>query len=239
MGEDVRDDSVAVAYGGGPMPDEGMSGPVFAYTSIRSWIVEGRLRPGERLIEQRIAAELNLSRTPVREAVRMLAADGLVVTARNRGAVVRTLGRQDILDTYELRARLESYACELAAGRATADDLAAVDAGIRDFAKAMRRRELGHLERTRLIGEANRRVHAAIIAASRHGRLAHLLSSTVDAPLVFEALREFTNRQLERSNLFHQLIRDMIAKGEGQRAAQLMHEHILQGRDQLLADLDR
>lgn len=61
----------------------------------------------------------------------------------------------------------------------------------------------------------------------------------MDAPLVFEALREFTNRQLERSNLFHQLIRDMIAKGEGQRAAQLMHEHILQGRDQLLADLDR
>ncbi|MDQ0381089.1 GntR family transcriptional regulator [Amycolatopsis thermophila] len=231
-------DVIAGAYGGGPMPEPGMAGPVLAYTSIRAWIVEGRLRPGDRLIEQRIAAELKLSRTPVREAVRMLAADGLVVTERNRGAVVRTLQRQDILDLYELRARLESYASELAATRATEDDLGAIDEGIRDFGRAMRRRDLGHLDRTRLIGEANRRVHAAIIAASRHTRLAHLLSSAVDAPLVFEALREFSNRQLERSNLFHQLIRDTIARGEPVRAAQLMHEHIMLGRDQILADLD-
>lgn len=218
------------------MPGPGMSAPMLAYASVRAWIVEGRLRPGERLIEQRIAAELNLSRTPVREAVRMLAADGLVVTERNRGAVVRTLGRQDVLDTYELRARLESYACELAAARAVPEDLAAIDDGIRDFGKALRRKGLDPVERTRLIGEANRRVHAAIIGASRHSRLAHLLTSAVDAPLVFEALRAFTPRQLERSNLFHQLIRDMIAKGEPSRAAQLMHEHIMQGRDRILAD---
>lgn len=231
-------DGVASAYGGGPMPDTGMGGPMLAYTSIRSWIVEGRLRPGERLIEAKIAAELSLSRTPVREAVRMLAADGLVVSERNRGAVVRTLGRQDVLDLYELRARLEAYACELAAARATPADLTALDEGIRDFGRAVRRKDIDHLERTRLIGEANRRVHAAIIVASRHHRLAHLLSSAVDAPLVFEALREFTNRELERSNLFHQLIRDTIAKGEPMRAAQLMHEHIMLGRDQILANLD-
>jgi len=231
-------DGEVIAYGGGGMPEASMGGPMLAYTSVRSWIVEGRLRPGERLIEARIAAELSLSRTPVREAVRMLAADGLVVSERNRGAVVRTLGRQDVLDLYELRARLESYASELAAARAAPDDLTAIDDGIRDFGKAMRRRDIDHLERTRLIGEANRRIHSAIIVASRHHRLAHLLSSAVDAPLVFEALREFTNRELERSNLFHQLIRDTIAKGEPMRAAQLMHEHIMLGRDQILSNLD-
>lgn len=228
---------VAAAYGGGPLPGPGMSGPMLAYASIRAWIVDGRLRPGERLIEQRIAAELDLSRTPVREAVRMLAAEGLVVAERNRGAMVRTLGRQDVLDSYELRARLESYACELAASRATPDDLSAIDDGIRDFGEALRRKGLEPLERTRLIGEANRSVHAAIIGASRHARLAHLLSSAVDAPLVFGALRDFSRRQLERSNLFHQLIRDMIAKGEPVRAAQLMHEHIMMGRDQILASM--
>jgi DNA-binding GntR family transcriptional regulator len=231
------DGGVGAAYGGGPMPADGMAGPMRAYASVRSWIVEGRLRPGERLIEARIAEELNLSRTPVREAVRMLAADGLVVTERNRGAVVRSLGRQDVLDLYELRARLESYASELAASRASQADIAAIDVGIRDFGKAIRRRDLGRVERTRLIGEANRRVHAAIIVASRHSRLAHLLTSAVDAPLVFEALREFTNRELERSNLFHQLIRDTIAKGEPMRAAQLMHEHIMLGRDQILENM--
>ncbi|TDV57519.1 GntR family transcriptional regulator [Actinophytocola oryzae] len=236
-GKPHGDEGFAAAYGGGPMPDEAMAGPMLAYASVRTWIVEGRLRPGERLIEARIAAELNLSRTPVREAVRMLAADGLVVTERNRGAVVRALGRHDVLDLYELRARLESYASELAASRATPEDIAAIDEGIRDFGRAIKRRDLDHVARTRLIGEANRRVHAAIIAASRHSRLGHLLSSAVDAPLVFEALREFTNRELERSNLFHQLIRDTIAKGEPMRAGQLMHEHIMQGRDQILENL--
>ncbi|MGB3440716.1 MAG: GntR family transcriptional regulator [Actinophytocola sp.] len=239
MGAKVENgNGVAAAYGGGPMPEEGMAAPVLAYSSVRAWIVEGRLRPGERLIEAKIAAELHLSRTPVREAVRMLAADGLVVTERNRGAVVRSLARQDVLDLYELRARLESYASELAASRATEDDIEAIDDGIRDFAKAMRRRDLDHLERTRLIGEANRRVHAAIIVASGHTRLAHLLSSAVDAPLVFEALHEFSNKELDRSNLFHQLIRDTIAKGEPVRAAQLMHEHIMLGRDRILRNLD-
>jgi DNA-binding GntR family transcriptional regulator len=234
---DGVDEGFAAAYGGGPMPDESMAGPTLAYTSVRSWIVEGRLRPGERLIEARIAAELNLSRTPVREAVRMLAADGLVVTERNRGAVVRTLGRHDVLDLYELRARLESYASELAATRATPADIAAIDEGIRDFGRAIKRKDLSHVARTRMVGEANRRVHAAIIEASRHSRLGHLLSSAVDAPLVFEALREFTNRELERSNLFHQLIRDTIVKGEPMRAGQLMHEHIMLGRDQILDNM--
>lgn len=234
---DGETNGVAAAYGGGAMPAPGMAGPVYAYSSIRLWIVEGRLRPGERLIEQRIAEDLRLSRTPVREAVRMLAADGLVVTERNRGAVVRELGRQDVLDLYELRARLEAYASELAASRATPDDLTTIDEGIRDFGRAIRRRDIDHLERTRLIGEANRRVHAGIIAASRHSRLAHLLSSAVDAPLVFEALRAFNRTELERSNLFHQLIRDTIAKGEPTRTAQLMHEHIMLGRDQILANM--
>jgi DNA-binding GntR family transcriptional regulator len=230
-------DGAAAAYGGGRLPGARMSGPMLAYSSIRAWIVDGHLQPGERLIEQRIAAELNLSRTPVREAVRMLAAEGLVVAEHNRGAMVRTVSRQDVLDSYELRARLESYACELAASRVTADDLSVIDEGIRDFGKALRRKDLEPLERTRLIDEANRRVHAAIIGASRHARLAHLLSSAVDAPLVFSALRDFSPRQLERSNLFHQLIRDMIAKNEPLRAAQLMHEHIMMGRDQILASV--
>jgi DNA-binding GntR family transcriptional regulator len=230
-------DGVVVAYGGGSRSGARMSGPMLAYSSIRAWIVDGRLQPGERLIEQRIAAELELSRTPVREAVRMLAAEGLVVTEHNRGAMVRTLNRQDVLDSYELRARLESYACELAASRATSADLLAIDHGILDFEKALQRKELEPVERTRLIDEANREVHAAIIGASRHARLAHLLSSAVDAPLVFSALRDFSPRQLERSNLFHQLIRDMIAKNEPLRAAQLMHEHIMMGRDQILASV--
>ncbi|MQA03276.1 MAG: GntR family transcriptional regulator [Streptosporangiales bacterium] len=212
-------------------------GSEVAYQALRSAIVEGRIRPGDRIVEQRVAAQLDLSRTPVREAVRMLAADGLVLATRHRGAIVRTLGRNDVLDLYDLWARLESYAAELASTRATDDDLAEIDTGIRDFAAAAQRTDLSQLDLTRLVSDANRRVHNAIIAASKHVRLAHILTSTVDAPLVFEALRAFRHSELERSNNFHKMIRNRIARGEPKRAAALMFEHIMLGRDQVLLSM--
>jgi DNA-binding GntR family transcriptional regulator len=213
-------------------------GSEVAYEALRAAIVEGEFRPGERIIEQRVAADLQLSRTPVREAVRMLAADGLVIVTRHRGAIVRPLERADVLDFYELRARLESYAAELASSRAQEADLAEIETGIRDFDAAMGREDLNALDKTRLYSQANGRVHAAIIEASGHARLGHILASTVDAPLVFGAFREFSRAELERSNNFHKMIRDRIAEREPTRAAALMYEHIMEGRDRILASLD-
>ena len=107
-----------------------------AYHQIRRWIVEGRLRPGERLVEQRLAEELDLSRTPIREALRMLQSEGLVRFEPNRGARVRSLTMADIDDLYELRGRLEAMAAELAAVRATPDQLDRLTAAEADFAAA-------------------------------------------------------------------------------------------------------
>jgi DNA-binding GntR family transcriptional regulator len=212
-------------------------GAAVAYEVLRTAIVEGQLQPGQRLIEQRLAEELSLSRTPIREAVRMLTSDGLVVAERHRGAVVRKLDRNDVLDLYELRGRLEGYACERAATRITPDLLTIIDRGIADFSQAVSDRSLSELDRTRRVSAANGAIHGTIIEASGHERLAHILSITVDAPFVFAALRGFDESQLSQSNLFHRLIRDAIARGEPERAGQLMHEHILQGRDQVLAEI--
>jgi DNA-binding GntR family transcriptional regulator len=217
----------------------GVTGATIAYRAIREAIVEGTLAPGARVIESRWAAELSLSRTPVREAVRMVAADGLATYEPNRGAVVRHVTRQDVVDLYELRARLEAYGAERAATHATADDLRAMDDAILAFDAAVEDRALSGLERVRRVNEANRRLHNAVTAAGRHPRLQHLLHNTVDAPLVFAAFRAFRADQLERSNLFHKLTREAIARGEPGRAAGLMFEHIMLGRDQVLAELDR
>jgi DNA-binding GntR family transcriptional regulator len=213
------------------------SGAAVAYQALRTAIIEGQLQPGQRVIEQRLAEELSLSRTPIREAVRMLTSDGLLVAERHRGAVVRKLDRDDVLDLYELRGRLEGYASERAATRITPEDLAVIDRGIADFGQAVNDRNLTELDRTRRVSAANGDIHGTIIKASGHERLAHILSITVDAPAVFAALRGFNEAQLSQSNLFHKLIRDAIAKGEPVRAGQLMHEHIMQGRDQVLAEI--
>jgi len=95
-----------------------VAGAAQAYQHLRAAIVENRYPPGHRLVEQQLAAELGLSRTPVREALRKLEAEGLVVSERNRGAMVRPLSSTEVVDLYGLRIKLESYAVELATERA-------------------------------------------------------------------------------------------------------------------------
>lgn len=162
----------------------------------------------ERLVEQRLAEELQVSRTVVREAVRRLEAEGLVVVERNRGPHVRPLSDlRGAADDFE--AAVHSVA---ATGQAALADVRALDS-------------------------TNGRSHGSLLAASRHGRIRHLVAGAVDAPLVFQALQRFERPELERPALFHQLIADAVAAGEAARAGRLMTEHVLQGRDALLQPL--
>jgi DNA-binding GntR family transcriptional regulator len=212
-----------------------------AYEQIREAIVEGRYAPGQRLVEQRLASDLVLSRTPVREALRQLEAEGLVVSEKHRGAIVRPVTAQEIEDLYALRTRLESLAAECAARRHTAADAAELDEAVRAFEEAIPAAvEAGSttdLGAIRELARANGRFHDGVLKAARSDRLARVLAGSVDVPLVFQSLRRFDRSQLERSALFHALIRDAIVAREPDRAGRLMTEHILQGRDALLVGL--
>jgi DNA-binding GntR family transcriptional regulator len=208
-----------------------------AYERIREAIVDGRFRPGQRLVEQRIAEELDLSRTPIREALRSLEAEGLVVIEVNRGAVVRPVEATDIDDLYELRARLESYAAFRAGRLCEPAQLAGMDQAIKGFDRAVARAAAGDREALREVNACNTEFHQAVTDAAHHPRLAILLRRATDVPLVFQAFRHFDRAALRRSNTFHRMIRDAIAVGDGPRAERLMTEHIDQGRDVLLAQL--
>lgn len=206
-----------------------------AYRLIRRAIAEGEFEPGSRLVEQRIGEMFDLSRTPVREALRALAADGLVTIERNRGAIVATMSDTDIRDQYELRARLEALAAERAATRMGADGVAALDAAITEFDTGIELVSSGSSDAgLRRIAAANSAFHQAIVVGAQHRRLSALLEHAVDIPLVYQVFRHQTRQERERSNLFHRMVRDAIAGGESQRAGALMAEHILQGRDSLL-----
>lgn len=208
-----------------------------AYTEIRSAIVENRYVPGQRLVEQHIAAEFQLSRTPVREALRRLEAEGLVVSERNRGAIVRRISVDDVVDLYELRARLESYAAELAAERITAEQLEVLRVGVSAFSDVRERMVDAAIEAVRDLSDANRSIHDTIVKAAHHQRLETMLTRTVDIPLVFSAFRTFGQQERQRSDLFHHLIAEAIASGDGARAGRLMTEHIRQGLDAVLSGI--
>ena len=210
------------------------AGAELAYEQVRAAIVENRYPPGQRLVEQRLAEELGLSRTPVREALHMLEAEGLVVSERNRGAMVRPLSPTEVDDLYGLRIRLESYAVEVATERATEAELGRLVSAADSFSEIRRTVDVDTVEGVRRIHAANEEFHQAIIAAARHRRLAIMLARTVDIPLVFQAFRSFGVAEIERSDTFHHLIVEAMCRRDPNRAAALMAEHIAQGRDAVL-----
>ena len=135
------------------------------YEELRQRIVRGVLRPNQRLIEAELADQLQVSRTPVREGLQRLAADGLILS-RRRGWVVREHTPEEITEIYEIRAALEGYAAGLAATRATEAEIAAI--------VALHRREAAGLvqsPRDHLV-EVNDAFHEAIIEATKNRRLA-------------------------------------------------------------------
>jgi len=217
---------------------DGLGSAQRAYHLIRSSIIEGRYRAGQRLIEGRIGEEFTLSRTPVREALRLLEAEGLVLSVRNRGAIVRPVSPKEIIDLYELRARLESLGAERAATRVTDAGIAELDAAITEFEAAIPATDDIELAENRILSQANSRFHDAVVDMADHARLSQLMARTVDIPLVFQAFRVFTREERVRSNVFHRLIRDALKNGEAARAGALMSEHILMGRDSLVARLN-
>ena len=210
-------------------------GATNVYEVIRRRIVEGDYRPGARLVEQRVAAELAVSRTPVREAFRMLQAEGIVRVEPNRGARVRSLSVDDISDVYELRARLEAMASELAADRATDEERARLAEAEAAFAAAVAATDGDDAAGVRAVFAANAAFHGAVLGAAHSERLAQALASTTDDGLVFQAFRHYAPGDMARSVLFHQMVADALRHGDGARAGRLMYEHVLQGKDLLVA----
>lgn len=212
-----------------PTQDQGE----IAYRAIREGIGRGRFRPGQRLIETAIAEEEGISRTPVRQALRRLERDGVVVIEKRRGARVRDLSPRHISDLYELRARLEAFACELAARRAGSaehEDLRRIAAAFE--VAALRDAAGDDFARVRA---ANAALHRKIADAAGNPFVGIALEATIENPLVLRAYRGFSDEELSRSTLFHHLIVEAVCAGSADRAGRLMAEHVLQARDVLVA----
>lgn len=129
---------------------------------LRQMLVESRIAPGAKLNERELAEVLNVSRTPLREAIKMLAAEGLVELVPNRGAIAVELTEQDVLDTFEVMAGLEAQSGELAAQRVTEAELAEIRAMHFEMMAAYTRGDLSNYYRL------NADIHRAINTAARN-----------------------------------------------------------------------
>jgi DNA-binding GntR family transcriptional regulator len=207
------------------------SASVAATELIRSAILEGRLEPGQRLKEEELARELGISRTPVREALLVLQTEGLIDSAPNRGASVRSYELDDLDDLYLLRALLESFAARLAATRITDDEIAELRASNERFVALRARDDIVELVRE------NVRFHDVILAAARSERLAQMVRGVVQLPLVYRSYVWYSPDQKLISEHYHRQLTAALAAREPERAELVMKEHVLEARDFLVARL--
>ena len=200
------------------------------YRKLLHMIFSKQLKPGQRLPEVLLAEQLEVSRTPVREALRRLANEGLVVLMPNVGASVVTPTRQEMLDTYEVRNVLECLAIRKAAGRITAVQLARLEEKIEEEAEVFALRDL------EAYIEINNAFHRIIAEASGNLALAdsieNYLARTFVYMVFFESFFDFdTNPSLEE----HRALLAALRSRDADEAVRLMDHHIGQAAE----DLDR
>ena len=195
---------------------------------LRQRIVEGEVAPGAKLNERELCEQLQVSRTPLREAIKMLAAEGLVLLLPNRGAVVAQLGVQDVVDTFEVIAGLEGQSGELAAQRITAAELAEVRALHFEMLAAHARKDLPTYYRL------NALIHTQINAAARNPVLTQTYR-TINARL--QALRfrsNFDEGKWLRAVQEHEQMITALAERDATGLRALLIRHLEHKRDAVL-----
>ena len=210
---------------------EGKPGPSEVFERLRRLILEGEYGPNERLIEEQLADRLGVSRTPIRQALTMLEAEGLVEIAPNKGAMVCSFTIKDVWDIYDLRAVLEGHAARRAADRIDDEGLARLRSLAEDMENVLPGRFSDHEEEIRWLVATNQEFHGTIVGASRNGRLEKLIRRTVEVPLMFKAFYWYGPHERTISNHYHRQILGALEAGDGERAEIIMREHVYEGRD--------
>ncbi len=203
-----------------------------AYAYVRERLIAGDYPSGTRLTEWMIAGALGTSRTPVREAMRRLVGDGFLKFKPNVGTFVETWSAKEIGELFDLRGLLESEIAGKAAARITAAQIDRLTS-LQDQIEA-NGPDLGHDNLAR-IAILNRDFHQLIAQASDSERLVSMLTNAIEAPVVQQTFRRYSQAQLQRSFHHHRELIDAFRMGDSTWAHAAMSCHVRAGRFAMLA----
>lgn len=190
------------------------------FEHLRTAIITGALKPGERLMEVQLAEDMGVSRTPVREAIRKLELEGLVSMVARRGAYVSDLSIRDIAETFEVRAALESLAAGLAAERIVPEELEKLERVLVEIGTC----ELGDdIERMVLLDEE---FHALLFAATRNSKLSQIIGNLREQIARFRRSSLSTPGRIKAVFHEHKSIVEAISDRNSALAQALAKEHI-------------
>jgi len=203
------------------------------YNEIKNLIITGKYEPGKRLTEEELANTLNISRTPIRQAIHQLQFEGLV-TQLKKGVIVREFTKKDIEQIYNLRAVLEGYATREAALNRTTEDLTIMQDANHEYKTAVKNYITTNSDDLSHIFKSNKKFHDRLLLASKNDYLKFHIDKVVVLPLVFRSFYWYNEDELYRSYTIHHSIIEAIKNHDFERANTAICEHIYQARDHVL-----
>ncbi|HLI13954.1 MAG TPA: GntR family transcriptional regulator [Alphaproteobacteria bacterium] len=187
---------------------------------LRDMIIEGELAPGEKLRERLLCERFGISRTPLREALKVLAADGLVELNPSRGALVARLKIEEIDEIFSVMGALEALSGELAAARITEEEIAEI--------RVLHAQMLLHYTRGELASyfALNQRIHERILEAARNPTLAAVYRNLAGRARRARYLANMSKRRWAQAVEEHEQILAALAARDGQTLATLLKAHL-------------
>lgn len=201
------------------------------FQTLRQAILKGELKPGERLMEINLANKLGVSRTPVREAIRMLELEGLVIMIPRRGAQVAQITEQDLNDVLEVRMGLEEFAVSLACKRMTREELEELTKANKEFERAMAGNDISAL------AEADVVFHELIYSGTHNKRLIQIISNIREQ--MYRYRIEYLKDEQIRKTLVseHRAILEALSARDITQAVTHINTHIRKQQEAILRSL--
>jgi len=190
------------------------------FETLRKAIVSGEIKPGERLMEVALAEQMGVSRTPVREAIRRLEAEGLVTMTPRRGTHVSEVSIKDMIDVLEVRAALDKLAAGLAAKRIKPSQMKALENIHKQF--------IAYVEKNNIEGAIRKDIelHDVIYSATGNSRLVSVVSSLREQIYRFRVLYMTDNIIAENVQHEHEEMLAALRANDEKLAAELAEKHI-------------
>lgn len=190
------------------------------FNTLRKAILTGQLKPGERLMEVHLANRLGVSRTPIREAIRKLELEGLVIMIPRRGAEVARITEKSLKDVLEVRRALDALSVELACERITPEALEQLKEACKSFEEATKTKDAA------VIAKADVALHDIIVEAAGNQRLCQLVNNLSEQMYRYRFVYIKEDSRHETLVAEHREIYESILKRDKERAAKAVRLHI-------------
>ena len=192
------------------------------YDQILHAIENGLIAPADRIVQEKLADELMVSRTPVREALLRLQQEGILTAVDRGGFTIRQVTPREIIELYQAREAIEGYCCAKLADAADPADLSRIEALIHTNENAL-------LETVSQFYAANRQIHRAFVQATGNHHLLEMFDALWNRSLSFQTFRLMKQPQLDLTLSGHFVLVEAIRSNDPHLAAQTMSSHIRDG----------